>query len=214
MGHKTLITNAGFTPKRGWLAGLFITLCLFLHSVPAASQRVEGGVVALKTNLLYDAVALPSVGVEVYLGAGWTLAADWTYAWWRIDSRNFCHQAYGGYAGVRKYFGKQSRERRFSGHHLGLYGSGLTYDFQHGGKGYQAARWGFGGGLEYGYSIPIGKSLNLDLSVGVGYQDGEYKTYTPQDGHFVWQGTYIRQWVGPTKAEVSLVWIIGKKRGK
>lgn len=195
--------------KHVWMVLVSLTLGLLLHAVPGACQSARGGVVALKSNLLYDAVGLPSVGLEVHLGAGWTVAADWTYAWWRLDRYNFSHQAYGGYLGVHKYFGKQARERRFSGHHIGAYGSALTYDFEHGGKGYQAARWGFGGGLEYGYSIPIGKALNLDLSLGVGYQDGEYKTYTPQDGHFVWQGTYIRQWLGPTKAEVSLVWIIG-----
>ena len=39
---------------------------------------------------------------------------------------------------------------------------------------------------------------------------GEYKEYLPQDGHYVWQSTKRRHWIGPTKAEISLVWLIGR----
>jgi Protein of unknown function (DUF3575). len=163
----------------------------------------------LGTNLLYDAAAMPNLNVEFNLGRRWTLTADWGCAWWKWPEKNRFWQTYGGYIGVRKYFGKASSERVFAGHHIGLYGSALTYDFELGGKGWQAARFGFGGGVEYGYSLPIGRRFCIDFSVGLGYQDGEYKTYEPADGHHVWQGTYQRYWFGPTKAEIGLKWSIG-----
>ena len=34
---------------------------------------------ALKTNMLYDALLVPNIGVEVSLGKRWTVAADWMY---------------------------------------------------------------------------------------------------------------------------------------
>ena len=68
-----------------------------------------------------------------------------------------------------------------------------------------------GGGLEYGYSVPIGRTLNLDFGIGAGYLGGEYKVYEPIDDHYVWRETRQRHWFGPTKAEISLVWLIGNK---
>lgn len=73
-------------------------------------------------------------------------------------------------------------------------------------------RWSYGAGLEYGYSLPIGRRLNLDFGIGFGYLGGEYKTYEPKDGHYVWQETRQRNWIGPTKAEISLIWLIGNKK--
>lgn len=187
------------------------------HPLPVISTApVRKPFLALTTNLLYDAAAIPNLGMELTLGGNWALTADWNYAWWKNTGRHLYWQTYGGYLGVRRYFGRVAHNRRFSGHYLGLYGDALTYDFELGGKGYQAARWGFGGGLEYGYSLPLSRYFNLDFSLGVGYQDGEYKTYEPRDGHYVWQGTYKRMWIGPTKIQIGLKWILGKqeKEGK
>ena len=43
-----------------------------------------------------------------------------------------------------------------------------------------------------------------------GYLGGSYKEYIPLDGHYVWQTTKNRRWFGPTKAGISLVWLIGR----
>lgn len=173
---------------------------------------------AVRTNLLYDAVLVPNVGLEVWLGAGFTLAADWFYTWIPLDRQHFYWQTYGGYLTARYYFGKQAAAQPYGGHHVGIYGSMLTYDVEFGGRGCQADKFGFGGGVEYGYSLPVAKNLCLDFNLGIGYQGGEYKTYLPTDdgtGHYVWEGTYKRHWFGPTKAEISLKWLIGpyEKKG-
>ncbi len=174
---------------------------------------------AIRTNLLMDAILIPNIGVEVSLGKRFTLAGDWFYTWFSSDSRHRYWQTYGGYLTLRKYFGKKSQCEGYSqprfcftGHHVGVYFSGLTYDFEWGGKGYQADHFGFGGGVEYGYSKRIGRRLNLDFSIGIGFQDGEYKEYEPMDGKYVWLSTHKRHWFGPTKAEISLVWLLGPAR--
>jgi hypothetical protein len=58
--------------------------------------------------------------------------------------------------------------------------------------------------------LPIARRLNIDFTIGVGYVGGKYYDYKPIDGHYVWQATKKRRWFGPTKAEISLVWLIGR----
>ena len=173
---------------------------------------------ALKTNMLYDVAGVPNIGVEFYLGRNWSVGANWMYAWWKGESRHRFWRVYGGDIAVRRWFGKRAAEKPLTGHHLGIYGQAFTYDFEWGGKGYMGGEPGgslwdglnYAAGVEYGYSLPIGRRLNIDFTAGIGYWGGKYYEYTPLDGHYVWQGTKKRHWFGPTKAEVSLVWLLGR----
>lgn len=165
---------------------------------------------ALKTNMLYDAALVPNIGVEFYLGKGWTIGGNWMYAWWNSDRKHNYWRIYGGELDVRKYFGKKAKDKPLTGHHLGVYGGIVTYDFELGGKGYLGDKWSYHAGIEYGYSLPVAKRLNIDFGIGIGYLGGEYKEYKPIDNHYVWQETKQRHWFGPTKAEISLVWLIGR----
>ena len=65
-------------------------------------------------------------------------------------------------------------------------------------------------GIEYGYSLPIGKHLNIDFSIGVGYLTGKYIKYFPFDNDYYSKSEYNMRFLGPTKAEISLVWLIDK----
>lgn len=173
---------------------------------------------AVKTNMLFDAAAVPNVGIEFHLGKNWSVAGNWMYAWWNSDSRHRFWRAYGGDVAVRKWFGKKAAEKPLTGHHLGIYGQIFTYDFEWGGMGYLGGQPGgtlwdspnYAAGIEYGYSLPIARRLNLDFTIGAGYWGGKYYEYVPLDGHYVWQTTMNRHWFGPTKAEISLVWLLGR----
>ena len=76
---------------------------------------------ALKTNMLYDALALPSAGVEFYVGRNWSVGANWTYGWWDNNNRHRYWRAYGGDVNVRRWFGRRAEEKPLTGHHIGLY---------------------------------------------------------------------------------------------
>ena len=164
---------------------------------------------ALKTNGLYDLILIPNIGVEVYAGKQWSVLANWMYAWWSNTGKDNFWRIYGGDVEVRRWFGKKAAEKPLQGHHLGVYGQLLTYDFELGDRGYMADKWNYAFGVSYGYSLPIAKRLNLDFTLGIGYWGGRYKEYLPVEGHYVWQSTKNRRWFGPTKAEVSLVWLLG-----
>jgi outer membrane protein OmpA-like peptidoglycan-associated protein len=164
---------------------------------------------AIKSNMLYDLAMTPNAGIEFYLGAGFSLAANWQYAWWKRDKSAFYWRTYGGDVEARYWFGKLAKEKPLTGHHVGLYGQMITYDFEFGGSGILAPRWSWAIGASYGYSLPIHRVLNIDFSAGVGYHTGIYHDYIPIDGEYIWQATKRRRWIGPTKFEVSLVWLIG-----
>lgn len=178
--------------------------------VPVIENPLPPFYMAVKTNMLYDLAIVPNIGVEFYLGKNYSVAGNWMYSWWKSDPKAWYWRTYGGDLAVRWWFGEKAQQKPLQGHHVGLYGQIVTYDFEIGGRGYLGDRWSYGGGVEYGYSLPIARRMNIDFNIGVGYLGGEFKEYLPIDGHYVWQVTKQRHWFGPTKAEISLVWLLGR----
>lgn len=181
---------------------------------PAVEPEVRGwngGNMVLKTNLLYDLALVPNAAVEFAFG-NFSAYAGGHFTWIQSSSKAVFYQTYGAEAGLRYWFAKRNG-LNFTGHHAGVYAQALTYDIEFGNKGNQAKDPTFAVGAEYGYSLPIGNSLRLDFVAGAGYLRGLYEEYIPVDDHFVWQATKRRVWIGPTKAEVSLVWTLGAKKG-
>ena len=178
--------------------------------------------IGLKTNMLYDALLLPSAGIEIPAGRNWSVTAGWTHIWWNKDSRHRYWRYYGGDAGARWWFGKQhAMNGKLSGHHLGITGSIFTFDFETGGRGYMGGEPGgkltdqacWAANAEYGYSLPIGRRLNIDFSFAAGYAGGKYYRYRPEDDCYVLQKSSKMHYIGPAKAEISLVWILGGRKG-
>ena len=171
----------------------------------------------IKTNTLYDAALTPNIGLEAGLGNGWSIVGNVMYGWWTDRSR-FYWRAFATDLGVRKYFGNhRTDENSLSGHHLGLYAGMMTWDFEIGGRGYicdYREEWGRYFGIDYGYSLPIARNLNLDFSLGLGYAGGRYMEYLPalnafpEEWHYVWQSTNKLHYFGPTRLEISLVWML------
>ncbi|MCR5352001.1 MAG: DUF3575 domain-containing protein [Bacteroidales bacterium] len=165
----------------------------------------------LRTNLLYDFALLPNVGIEFSLGGQWSLLAEGSVIWAATDPTHRYWRI--ALAGLEARYWTQSKisAMRHRGHHLGLYATALRYDLEFGGRG-QLAEINYGGGFAYGYSVPIGRSLSLDFGLALGYIHGKYLEYVPIDSHYVWQGNKTRNYFGPIKAEISLVWHIELKK--
>lgn len=182
---------------------------------------------SVSTNMLYDAILLPNIGMEFYLGKNWSISGNWMYGWWNNNHHHKYWRAYGGDLELRKWLGSASKRKPLTGHHLGIYAQILLYDFEFGGKGQMSGKPGaniwekasYAAGLEYGFALPVARRLNIDFTVGIGYLSGDYYEYIPEDNHYVWLNTKKRSWFGPTKAQISLVWLLGhgntnKKGGK
>lgn len=72
---------------------------------------------------------------------------------------------------------------------------------------YRYEGWGAGGGISYGYSFYLGKRWSLEANIGVGYVRLHYDKYDcVKCGEKV--GTESRNYFGPTKAGISLIYII------
>ncbi|MDE6073459.1 MAG: DUF3575 domain-containing protein, partial [Muribaculaceae bacterium] len=193
----------------------------FYETIPAISftgkQQHKPFYMAIKTNLLYDAIALPSLSAEFYLGKNWSAGVNWTYGWWDKDNSHHYWRAYGGDIVVRKWVGEKSRIKPLTGHHLGVFAGIVTYDFEFGGTGYMGGLPGHTlwdrcnryAGIEYGYSLPVGRRLNIDFSLGLGYLGGKVIKYEPSNDRYIWEETKNFSWFGPVKAEISLTWLIG-----
>lgn len=186
--------------------------------LPTCRQQPRPFYMALKTNMLFDALALPNIGAEFYVGKNWSVGADWMYGWWDNDSHHRYWRAYGGDITVRRWFGRAAHVKPLTGHHLGIYAGVVTYDFEFGGKGYMGGipggtlwdRCQYGAGIEYGYSLPVGRHINIDFTLGIGYLGGKLVEYKPDRNFYVWEKTKHVNLFGPTKLEVSLVWLIGR----
>ena len=173
---------------------------------------------ALTSNMLYDALLVPNIGAEFYLGKNISLYGEWMYAWWDNNHRHRYWRVYGGDLGLRWWFGKKAHAKSLTGHHIGIYGGILTFDFETGDTGYLGGkpggtlwdRWIVNSGIEYGYSLPVGKRLNIDFSIGIGYMGGRYIKYYPFDNDYYFDKEYNMRYFGPTKAGISLVWLIGR----
>ena len=185
-----------------------------INVMPAITRQKRDFLFALRTNLAYDLLAIPTLGVEFALAGGWTVGFGGYYAWWSNRERVRYWRVQGAELSLRKYFGRSP----LSGHHVGLYSQLLRYDICLGGRGYLSGGSGarftdnpsWGIGADYGYSVKIGRRLRLDMSVGIGYLSGRYMTYRAIDEHSVFQSVRQRRWFGPTKMEIALAWLIGK----
>jgi hypothetical protein len=157
---------------------------------------------ALKTNLLYVGVLIPNLEVEYLLSKHWSVNLEGQYAWWSKSEDNKYYQIAAVSPEVRYWL---SRQKPFSGHYLGLYyGSGL-YDLENGSEGYTGECY-LSSGLSYGFMKSLSRHLSLELGFGVGYLSTQYKKYLPVDGRYVYQSTERLNYIGPTKAKISLVW--------
>lgn len=109
----------------------------------------------------------------------------------------------------REPYDRHVRRDKLMGHYLGLYGMGGKWDFEWKRKFcYQGEFWS--AGVSYGYSRPLGKRLNFELSASLGYANIPYRNYKPSDDYGILlrnrKKTGTWHYVGPTRLEVSLVW--------
>lgn len=179
--------------------------------VPAQPAKRPLFPFAIKTNLLYDLMLTPNLGVEIPIGQRFSVDANWMYARWNRHSAHRFWRIYGGDLAV--YYRPGSRRPGYgllAGHYIGIYGQTAVYDFQFGNhKGVLSDKWNYAVGIGYKYSHPLTPRLNLEFSLGVGVAWGIYKKHRPIDECDVWISTHRLRWFGPTKAGISLVWLIG-----
>ena len=174
---------------------------------------------ALKTNVLFDAVLAFNGEIEVPIGRNnrWSVMGEIWKPWyvWHHNSRAYQLQIIGGE--IRYWLGKcRVRKPKLTGFFVAPYYAWGKYDFEWGSVGDQGEFHSIG--LTAGYSWPIHRHWNLEVSASVGtlgggWLGGERRHYHGEfdDTHLIWKYTTTSSYTGPTKLKVSLAWLIGRK---
>jgi len=175
---------------------------------------------ALKTNLLFDAVSALNVEIEIPIGKRWSIAGEYVFPWWLWEKKQIAFEML--YANIegRYWFGDRTDKKLLMGWYMGLYAGGGYFDFEWKDKGYQGEFF-IAAGVSAGYAHTISKNGNwrMEYGLGLGYLHTQYREYVPKFGsdgewHLIRQRDGKHTWLGPTKAKVSLVWMInGNKKG-
>lgn len=184
---------------------------------PATKKHLSFPPFALKTNLLFDVALMPNLEVEFPLGSSWSVAGEWIFPWWLGKRSQKCLQLLCGTLEGRYWLGDRLKYRQLTGWFAGFYTGAGLYDLEWKTKGYQGEFF-LAAGLSSGYAHTINKSgsLRLEYSLGIGYMQTKYRKYIPVNGGEIlsWQQDGRYSWFGPTRAKVSLVWLIDFKSRK
>ena len=180
------------------------------RTVEAESRPVSEFSFAVKTNLLADLVTAVNLGVEVPLGEDFSVNAHFTFPWWTAGpyGNKYALQLLDAEGELRWWFAKG--EERFEGHYVALQGSGGKFDLQWGRDigCYQCYNWGVG--LSYGYAMSLGKHLNMEFALTLGYLAIDYQHYVPSPDWSVLLRDNSKvgtlHYFGPTSLKVSLVY--------
>lgn len=156
---------------------------------------------ALKTNLIYDAILMPSLRIDYRINDRWSVNLQGDVAWWKNDPKHKYYQIATITPEVRYHFNPSTP---WKGHYVGLFAGFSWYDLENGARGYK----GEAGlvGLSYYYAWPISKYFSLEAGLGVGYLYARNREYLPIDGHYVYQQTTRLNYLGPLRAEFAVVW--------
>ena len=162
--------------KKISVKGLVLTMMLLAAMTTAQGQTVyavenKPTTVQLRTNGLYDLALCPNIGLEFQTSLGLAFQFDYIGAWWSNNSKHRFWQNYGFQTEIRYYLASKSTDMPYLGHHVGVYGQMVTYDFEFGGTGYQCntldKSWGIG--IAYGYRKPLSRHFSIDFTLGLGY---------------------------------------------
>ena len=167
-------------------------------------------ILALKTNLLYDAVTALNFEVEVPLGDDFSLAVEDVFPWWNWgpNGNKYCFQIWEMGVEPRWWFARTDACDRLSGHFLGVYGMSGKYDLQWDRTFcWQGEFWS--AGLTYGYAMPLGSWCNLELSASLGFLRSDWRHYEPGGEYeHLYRDPFrtgVFTYLGPTKLKASLV---------
>ena len=160
---------------------------------------------AIKTNLLYDLTTNINLGGEVRLSDYLTLDASVNYNPWTFsDNRKFKHIL------VQPELRYWIHEP-FNGHFLG---ANLAYSHYNVGNlpfgSFRDNRYqgnAYSVGVSYGYQWILSSRWNIEATLGVGYAYLDYDRYDCKTcGNKT--GESHKNYFGPTKAGISLIYII------
>lgn len=183
---------------------LILTLGLWMMPGKALSQNV-----ALKTNLLYWATTTPNLGLECSVGMKHSVQLFYGFNPWKATwGKSTCHWVL---QPEYRYWFCETFNGWFVGVHLmggefNLSEVELPFNILKDLKDHRYEGWFAGGGVTAGYQWMISPHLNLEASVGIGYDYIKYDKYKCGVCGEKVKSSHAN-YFGPTKAALSIVYI-------
>ena len=166
--------------------------------------------VVLKNNLLYSALTIPNLGVELGIDPQWTVDVSLSYDPFTRKNDRKQRQFMG--MGEIRYWTCEQFDGHFWGFHAfgGMYniGGGLPYGIKINAlSSYRYEGTIFGSGISYGYHFPIGMRWSMEALLGLGYARINYDRYRCVTcGDKLSSDT--KNYFGPTRLGINLIYII------
>lgn len=183
-------------------------------------EREKVMIAAVKTNVLYDLVTAYNVEIEVPIADRFSVLVEDVFPWWETSFK-YCLQMWEMGAEARYWFRSWDPKGtdKLLGFFAGIYGMSSKYDLQWiSDVDYQGEYWS--AGVTGGWTTALGREkwANLELSLGLGYLQTDYRSYLPTDAYDkLIRNPYITgraSYFGPTKLKVSIVVPIRVNRKK
>ncbi len=186
----------------------------------------------VKTNVLSDAVGIPSLGLEYFLGPHISVSLDGWYAPFNMFYPDYANNFYGFSPEVRFWLSNKSV---LNGHFFGMHanfawfetmwpdkeGNMILYqntgegNYNNPGNAFNSPNWSFG--FTYGYYLRLGRKQNwgLEFYAGAGYIKSVQNIGKQMpSGAWYLSETESRSYLGLTKVGISLTYRFfhGKKK--
>lgn len=193
------------------------------EAAPQPAPAAKPYCFAVRTNLLYDAMLLPTLGVEWRVSSDWGVKLDGSFAHWS-GGEGKVQKVWLLNPEVRRYL---LRNKRFYVGVSGGYGEYNIYKYPLGGlfskdTGYQGSLWS--AGLTVGYQLCLSRHFSVDFNLGLGYTRSEYDSFAPvmteiripgddfpaiECVRVIKERGKTKNFFGPTQAGINLIWTIG-----
>lgn len=167
-------------------------------------------VVSLRTNIPYWLMLAPNGGIEFHIGGHFSILLEGAVTYWnkKTDTGDKGIYVAGGGPEFRYWFGDDRSE---AGHVVGLYGQYADFDIKLNEKGRQGTA--IGGGISYGYYMPVGRRWAFEFGIGLGYLSNKMDVYkwNPVVKKNLWMEHKTKAWIGPTKVNATVIFRLGHK---
>lgn len=166
---------------------------------------------ALKANAAYYAAGVTNIGAEIAVGDHWSIDFPIVFSPYTI-ARDYRLRLLYIQPEARYWLDRPLKGHFFGLHlHAGVANVSLDRDNR-----YQTPDGFYGGGISYGYSLPIARRWSVEFTVGAGYVYTKYDTYHNTGipvGTRYKKDTPLHYW-GIDKLGINFVYRFGDKSGK
>jgi len=165
---------------------------------------------AIKTNAAYLAAGVTNIGAEMAVSPNWSIDLPIVYSPYTL-ARKYRMRFLYAQPEARYWL-----DRPFTGHFFGLHANVGVANVSFNDSRYQTPNGFYGGGISYGFSLPIARRWSMEFTLGLGYFHTEYDSYynigIPVGARYE-KGKPLNYW-GIDKLGINFVYRFGDKSGK